>query len=132
NILIVDDDEFILRSLELMLQNSSYKVLSTTSATRAINILELNNIDLIITDIMMPDQDGMTLISLIRDKLNLDIPIIIISGDQMNYKAENMFNFVYYFACDFIQKPIHKHQLLDAINYAFNFSAEKALENLQF
>ncbi len=78
-ILFVDDDEKMLNAYGRMLRKSPWKIFKSTSGEKALEVMENNRIDLIVTDIKMPDMHGMELISKIRSK-NKDIPIVVSSG----------------------------------------------------
>lgn len=78
-ILAVDDNEEILFVLQESL--GDYRVVKAGSAKKALEILKKNTVDLIITDVMMPDTDGLELIRIIKqDKYNRQIPLVILSA----------------------------------------------------
>jgi CheY-like chemotaxis protein len=78
-ILFVDDDEKMLNAYGRMLRKSPWKIFKATSGAKALEVIENNRIDLIVTDIKMPEMHGMELISKIRGK-NRDTPIVVSSG----------------------------------------------------
>lgn len=78
-ILFVDDDEKMLNAYGRMLRKSPWKIFKSTSGEKALEVIENNRIDLIVTDIKMPEMHGMELISKIRSK-NKNIPIVVSSG----------------------------------------------------
>lgn len=57
-ILVVDDDPFILMSLEFLMKKSGYKVIIARNGTEALNALSVDPPNLVLLDIMMPDVDG--------------------------------------------------------------------------
>jgi CheY-like chemotaxis protein len=57
-ILVVDDDPFILMSLEFLMKKSGYSVVIARNGTEALNALTVERPNLILLDIMMPDVDG--------------------------------------------------------------------------
>lgn len=79
-VLFVDDDEEIGYCFK-RLYESKYgenKVSLATSAQGALNILEHNDFDLIVTDIVMPEMDGIELTEVVVDVYNL--PVVLITG----------------------------------------------------
>lgn len=79
HILIVDDDLDLRQILERLLTIKGYQVSSAGNGKSAIAIIDRQPIDLVITDIIMPDMDGLELISALRQRP--DPPrIIAISG----------------------------------------------------
>jgi len=79
-ILLVDDSNEIVEALESFL-GQKYIVLTASNGLDALRVFERNKkeVDLIITDMIMPDLSGAALISMIRDK-SVDIPIIAMTG----------------------------------------------------
>lgn len=80
NILIVDDDPMIIELLTLKLTKEGYTVDSVTNGWGALLKLSKNKYDLLITDLMMPDISGLTLLSLLKNYTFDTIPIIIITS----------------------------------------------------
>lgn len=112
-ILLVDDREDNLVSIETLLENEEYQFVKATSGTQALKIL-LNEYDfaLILMDVKMPNLNGFETASLIyeRDKLR-HIPIIFITAHS--HDEENIFRGYRSGAVDYIYKPI-KPDLLRA------------------
>src|ERR1044071_8215830 len=78
-ILCVDDEENPLLLRKLVLQKNGYEVLTATSAKQALEILPIQAIDLVLSDIIMP---GMTGDELARQIKSLDpkMPVVLVSG----------------------------------------------------
>ncbi len=110
-ILLVDDREDNLLTLETILENGGYHFVKATSGREALKIL-LTEIDfaLILMDVKMPNLDGFETASLIysREKLK-HIPIIFITAH--NYGEENIFKGYRAGAVDYIYKPINGNLL---------------------
>ena len=78
-ILIIDDEKLILGFLEIRLMDEGFKVLTAIDGEEGINLFNDNQVDLVITDIIMPKKDGfVTIIGLKR--ICPDIKIIAMSG----------------------------------------------------
>ncbi len=110
-ILIVDDREDNLLSIETILENENYEIVKALSGKAALKIL-LNQHDftLILMDVQMPDMNGLETASLIyqREKLK-HIPIIFITAH--NYNDEHVFEGYKIGAIDYIYKPINPELL---------------------
>ncbi len=79
NILIVDDDQAIIRILRSYLEQAGYHVLSAYDGAQAIHILRNQQPDLLVLDLMLPDKDGWDITRLIRaDKQLSATPIIML------------------------------------------------------
>ena len=78
-VLIVDDEALIREGLELALRNEGYGVEVAGNGEEALQVLEHFRPDVIVTDIIMPEKDGIELVLNIR-KIDKSIRIIAISG----------------------------------------------------
>jgi len=107
NILIVDDVPENIYSLKMMIEDSfDVRIYSVLNAQEGIEILMKENIDLILTDVQMPDIDGFEFVDYIKNiERTKDIPVIFITGiyDKDEYKTKG-YNLG---AVEYITKPIH-------------------------
>jgi CheY-like chemotaxis protein len=87
NILLVDDDDQFRMMLQQMLTMDSHKVTIATDGEMALQLLERQKPDLIITDILMPKLDGIDFILELNRKGSA-IPIIAISGGRRSISSE--------------------------------------------
>ncbi|MCK5797870.1 MAG: response regulator [Deltaproteobacteria bacterium] len=78
-LLIVDDDARIRTMLRRVFEHASYQVLDAGDGRQALSVLESHPVDLLITDIIMPDTEGIELITRVRGRW-ADLPIIAMSG----------------------------------------------------
>ena len=82
SILIIDDDESILRLLEEILIYEGFKVLTATDGTQGMKLFNENQVDLVITDIILPEKIGFDIITEMK-KTHPEIKIIAISGMEL-------------------------------------------------
>jgi two-component system, chemotaxis family, chemotaxis protein CheY len=86
-ILIVDDSESIREVVSFTLENEGYNVLIAVDGTDALRFLNGQNIDLIITDLHMPEMDGITLIKEVRQMPDYQrIPILFLTTESQAAK----------------------------------------------
>ncbi len=78
-ILIVDDDSMVRKMLVQAFQNDDYNILEASNGKSALRIFRDEKIDVVLTDIVMPDMEGIETIRELR-KINLDVKIIAFSG----------------------------------------------------
>ena len=78
-ILIIDDEKAILGFLKERLMGEGFNVLTASVGKEGINLFNCNQVDLVITDIIMPDKDGFVTIMELK-KICPDIKIIAMSG----------------------------------------------------
>jgi DNA-binding NtrC family response regulator len=116
-LLIVDDSPYVVEFISNGLIDLGYEVLTAQSSKDAINIFEAHNenISLVITDIVMPDMNGMQLVKKMRE-LNPSIKAIVMSGYPLGLEND------IYDTCIIasIQKPVKIQDLADAVRGALD------------
>lgn len=108
-ILLVDDEEELRRSSSQALDLAGFEVRSFAAGEPVLDIVGYGFDGIVVTDIRMPDMDGMTLMGKIRE-IDPDIPVILITGHadiQLAVKAMREG------AYDFLEKPFNTQQLAD-------------------
>lgn len=113
-ILVVDDDVRVLRSLERLLTTESYEVATAATGALAMRAFEQNAFDLVITDINMPEMDGIELILSLQD-LKAGVPIIAISAGGLFPPELLLRNAGMLGAVSTIEKPFDAEKLLAAV-----------------
>ena len=110
-LLVVDDDLDILRVVKFYLTKQNYTVHAASSGSEALAILEENpRIELILSDVMMPEMTGLELLKILRDnKEYSEIPVILISAEGDTSKKVAGLNLG---ADDFITKPFNLDELM--------------------
>lgn len=107
-ILIAEDDELILRTIEHKLLKEGYEVILARDGKDAIAIIKEKAVDLIITDIMMPFASGVEILSAINE-MGKKVPVIMLSSMGQEGVILNAFDLG---ASDFIVKPFSPNELL--------------------
>ena len=77
-ILVVDDEDLLVKGIRFNLQNEGYQVLTGSNGLEAVNLAREESPDLIVLDVMMPEMDGLTACARIREFS--DIPIILLTA----------------------------------------------------
>ena len=113
-VLVVDDDELILKDITDILEHERIEFISSSGVNEAIEAISAHKFDAVITDIIMPEKTGVDLISFIKKK-NPELPIIAMTGGILHTK-EDYVNYVEKYADATIIKPILRSELLDAID----------------
>jgi len=113
-ILIIDDDEMIRVVFERFLKGKGYAVDCAASGKEGLQLLEIEPPDLVVTDIMMPETDGLEVV-LSMHKTHPGIPVIAISGG-MNVAPMDFLPLVKKFgAAKVYYKPVELDDLLEGI-----------------
>jgi DNA-binding response OmpR family regulator len=107
NILVCDDDREIVGAIEAYLKSEGYNILKSYSGKQAIDLADKNEVHLIIMDIMMPEMDGITATTKIREIKN--IPVIMLSAKSEESDIVLGLNMG---ADDYITKPFNPLELI--------------------
>lgn len=112
-ILIVDDSATILRTLKLIL-DKQHKTLTAVNGKDALNVLSHTIVDIIITDIDMPEMGGFELVCYLHaDDRYRHLPIIMLT--QSSDPADQIQAKMYEVDC-YLSKPVSSNELLDTVN----------------
>ncbi|MCK5032605.1 MAG: response regulator [Calditrichia bacterium] len=81
-VLIVDDDPNQVNLIKIYLKQANLDIITAKNGRHALSILKDKSFDLVLTDYQMPEMDGETMISKIRNELKLSIPVVMISAND--------------------------------------------------
>ncbi|MBI4653379.1 MAG: NAD(P)H-dependent oxidoreductase subunit E [Nitrospirae bacterium] len=123
-ILVVDDEPVVVRSCERILKAEGYDIEGALSGREAILKIEENNYNLVLTDLKMPEMDGITLIRWIR-KSRPSIGIVVITGYPSQETIKDALDLG---IIDYVPKPFTPAVLTDVTRRAFEWIKGKALE----
>ena len=112
NILVCEDNPIALRTIEFSLVKAGYGVLRAVDGEQAITKLGSEQIDLVITDINMPFTKGLELVRYINTRLPFKIPVIIISGINLQETQDHARELG---ARGYLTKPFDPNMLLETI-----------------
>lgn len=115
-VLLVDDEPDILELLEMTLSGMGLKVDKARGVQEAIGILSENRYDLCLTDMRMPDGDGLELVKYIAAK-KLDVPVAVITAHG---NMENAITVLKAGAFDYLAKPLSLEQLRNLVKSALS------------
>jgi two-component system, NtrC family, nitrogen regulation response regulator NtrX len=121
-ILIIDDDANTLASLARAFRLSGHEATVCDNATRALEIGTAERFDLILSDVVMPGKNGITLLEELK-KAGVNSPAVMMSGQatiEMAVKATQLG------AIDFLEKPISTEKLLLTVENALRLSRLEA------
>ncbi len=116
-ILVVDDDPVVREVIVTALEEAGYDITETGSPEDALELFSKREFHLVITDIVMPGMDGLTLLRRLRLK-NPDIPVILLTAYP---DMEMTINAIKHGAHDFIIKPFKIEYILYSVNKALNY-----------
>ena len=113
-VLLVEDNPMVRRSVEATLTNFGYQVVAAETGEEAIELLKGGNVDLLLSDMVLPEMDGKVLVE--RARLLLpSLPVLFMSGyDLSNSFPRGMVTF--------LQKPFDAQDLAQAVRQALGRS----------
>ncbi|MBI5204990.1 MAG: response regulator [Nitrospirae bacterium] len=114
SILIIDDDASVLETTAVLLREHGYSVIACENAKDAIAKLRGNKVDVVLTDIRMPEASGIELLEEVRG-INMDIPVILMSAyAELDIAISAMGKGAF----DFIVKPYKSELLVHSVEMA--------------
>ena len=131
NLLIVDDEQSYRQLLSLVFEGNGHHIRTAMNGRDALEKLEVEPADLIISDVKMPDMDGIELLRAVREFLP-DAGMVMMTAFATVETAREAFKLG---ADDFIQKPFDVEELKIIVKKAFErqtlIAENKAFENAQ-
>ena len=118
-ILVVDDEELLVKGIRFNLQNEGYQVITGSNGLEAVMLTQSERPDLVVLDVMMPEIDGLTACSKIREFSN--IPIILLTAKVQDMDKLMGFD---HGADDYLTKPFNILELKARIRALLRRSRE--------
>ncbi len=111
-VLVIDDDNEIIETVQFALETSGYRVVIARDGNQGIALAEQESPDLIILDMMMPKRSGFLVLENLRRNREVPIPVIMVTGNEGNrHQAYAELLGV----SDYIHKPFAMDRLLNAV-----------------
>ena len=112
-ILVIDDEEDICEVISQILSTIGHKIIITTNANKALQILETETIDIIISDVRMPGMNGPDMYGIIKTVApQFSRRILFITGDTLSNDIEA---FLRVNTCPYLEKPLHPEELINMV-----------------
>ncbi|HEY2734244.1 MAG TPA: EAL domain-containing protein [Polyangiales bacterium] len=113
-VLVVDDEERVRSVMVRMLSALGYNVFAANDGAEALRVLEVESIDLVVTDLSMPKVDGMTVLREVRER-HQELPVVLVTGVPT---TESAIRAVRYRATEYLTKPLDPDTFIDAVRRA--------------
>jgi DNA-binding response OmpR family regulator len=123
-ILIIDDEPKIRSMLRLMLEREGYEVIEAPDGIEGISAYRKNPADLIITDLIMPNKDGIGMIIDLKKEFP-DVKIIAMSGGGLNKPEGYLKGAKKLGAACTLTKPIDREEMLRAVKNTLKSSTSR-------
>lgn len=118
-VLVIDDDQKLLKMLRRTLYYENLEVLTATNGKEALAIIAIQKPDLLIVDWMMPVMDGVTLIRRLRDEGNRSMVLMLTARDAIENRVEGLESG----ADDYLVKPFAPSELVARVHALLRRSA---------
>ena len=118
-ILVIDDEEIIHVSLRRILRRLGHQVDAVLSAKDGLSRLYESSYDLVISDLMMPEMNGIQLLQRMKDD-HIDVPVLMVTGYPTISTAVKALRLG---AVDYLAKPFTRQELISPVNRALRRSA---------
>lgn len=118
HLLLVDDDEHILRSLKIYLEMENFQVTTAASGREALEKVEAERPHLVVLDVMMPELDGFEVLERMKgDAATASIPVIMLTARGQDADVLRGYQRG---AASYMTKPVNYDELVDNINLIFD------------
>jgi two-component system response regulator HydG len=125
-ILIVDDDPYFLRVLSRILSGENFQVKTAEGAAQAAEVLKENSFDVVISDLRLPDGDGLSVLQQVR-KDGREVPVVILTAyGEVDSYLEAMNAGV----TEYLNKPVKSEELIAVVRNCLQARAPSPEANL--
>jgi DNA-binding NtrC family response regulator len=114
SVLIIDDDEFVKNMLRQTFKQAGYEVATASNGRIGLQLYQTEPFDIVITDLIMPDMEGIETITHLR-KYNPNVKVIAISGGGRNRPDDYLHLASKLGASKTFTKPVDRNELLEAV-----------------
>lgn len=114
HVLVVDDDPTLRKLIREVLNGAGYAVTECASGVSALDALARDSFDAVLSDVRMPDMDGLKLLRCVREK-DLDLPVVLITGGP---SIEGAVEAVAQGALEYLIKPVSTEKLVETTDRA--------------
>lgn len=114
SILVIDDDAAVRRMLRQMLEGAGYEVVEAADGAIGLDLYNKRPVDLVITDILMPEKEGIETILALR-KTAPEVKILAISGGGRMNKGDLLSTAEFFGAVRTLAKPFARKELLGMV-----------------
>lgn len=118
-VLLVDDDPSFRRVMEYQLQEDGYRVLTVPNASSALQRVQVEDVDVVLTDMKMPEVDGVELLGRLKT-LKPDLPIVVLTAHGTIGSAVDAMR---HGAFDYLTKPFTREQLRIVVEKSLDVAA---------
>jgi CheY-like chemotaxis protein len=124
-ILIIDDDDALRRTLRKMLQGMGHEIMEASGGQEGVELFRADGADLVISDLIMPNQDGIETIIALREE-QPDLKILAVSGAGRTDPGERLTDAMLLGADASLLKPFKMPELRETVARLLASGSEKS------
>src|SRR5690349_538846 len=121
-VLVVDDNHELRRGFRRILRAAGLEVVEASNGLEATERVAEGRFDAVLSDVRMPDMDGVELLRRIHEH-DPDLPVLLISGDP---DLKSALKAVEYGALEYLTKPVHREQVQASVARAIELRRQRA------
>lgn len=115
-VLFVDDEKSALNSIYRFLRREPYRMLFAESAKDSLSILNTAKVDVLVTDLRMPEMSGLELLTIVSERFPQILLIVVSATTEKQERDDVLKKIVVY---EFVSKPINPHEFKEVLRKAF-------------
>ncbi len=120
-VLFVDDSDEVRKSFRRMLVSAGYSVREASNGIEATALVGTEELDLVISDVHMPDMDGVELLKRVHET-DPDLPVLLLSGDP---DLQSAMRAVEYGAVEYLEKPVELEKFQASVRRALDVRRQR-------
>ena len=128
-ILCIEDEPQMIDLIKLILENKGYQVLGAAGGQHGLEMMRVENPDLLLLDVMMPEMDGGDVLNCMKREIKLrNIPVIIVTA-----RADSIDKVLWMSIAqvdDYVTKPFGPRDLVESVETVLANHAELGLETV--
>ena len=117
-IVVVDDVPVVRMVIAKILQRAGYSVIEAGDGAEALSLVASQPVDVVVTDLWMPGQDGVSLLRLLKARFPKVARVAVSGGSPQATMVDSLETAVSAGATVAVMKPVDKDDLVDAVNQA--------------
>lgn len=106
-VLVIEDEDLIRKALEFRLKKDGYQVIPCADGRQGIQAIENDKFDLVLTDLMLPYNNGLEVVSRLKE-ISKETPVIVLTNIGLEHVVLDAFNLG---ADDYMTKPFSPNEL---------------------
>ena len=115
-VLIVDDEQMLREMLQQMLDIEGFETFTASNGSEALSVFKQCDPDVVVTDIIMPEKEGLEIIQILKGK-KPNLKILAISGGSYNINVSDILKMAKALGANqALSKPIRRKEFIDTIN----------------